>query len=73
MAVCQGDVQPGDCVSLDQYESSYLGHLPHTKGKEKKRDKFVGGTIGVDHARSMIVVLQHQSSLRTGNMLEFKK
>ena len=31
-------LQPGDCVSLDQYESSIPGRLPHTYGKEKKDD-----------------------------------
>ncbi len=72
MAVKNGDLLPGDCVSLDQYESSYLGRLPHTKGKERKKDKFVGGTIGVDHASGMIFV-EHQASLRTGNTLESKK
>jgi hypothetical protein len=70
--VRRGDLQPGDCVSLDHYESSYLSRLPHTKGKEKKKDKFVGGTIGVDHASSMIFIL-HQASLRTGNTFESKK
>ena len=72
MAVRQGDLLPGDCVSLDQYESSYLGRLPHTKGKESDKDKFVGGTIGVDHASGMIFA-SHQASLQTGNTLESKK
>jgi hypothetical protein len=58
MAVRRGDLKPGDCVSLDQYESSYLGRLPHTKGKEKLDDKYIGGTIGVDHASGGIL-LEH--------------
>ena len=29
-------LQPGDCVSLDQYESSIPGRLPHTMGKNRR-------------------------------------
>jgi hypothetical protein len=72
MAVRQGDLQPGDCILLDQYESSYLGRLPHTKEKEKLDDKYVGQTIGVDHASGLIFV-EHQSSLRIGYTLKSKK
>ena len=72
MAVRRGDLNPGDCVSLDQYESSYPGRLPHTKGREKDKDKFVGGTIGVDHA-STVIFATHQVSLRAGNTIESKK
>ena len=30
-----GDLQPGDCVSVDQYESSVRGRRPETKGHER--------------------------------------
>ena len=55
-------LQPGDCVSLDQYESSTPSHLPHTYGKEKKDDQYNGGTLFVNHASSMLFI-QHQVSL----------
>ncbi len=72
MGLRRDDLLPGDCVSLDQYESRHLGRLPHTFGKEKPKDKFVGGTIGVDHATGLIFA-EHQASLRAGNTLESKK
>jgi hypothetical protein len=72
MAVRRGDLRPGDCVSLDQYESSYPGRLPHTRGSEPGKTKYVGGTLGVDHASTMIFGT-HQASLRAGNTIESKK
>jgi hypothetical protein len=72
MAVRRGNLRPGDCVSLDQYKSSYPGHLPHTRGSEPGKDKFVGGTIGVDHT-SMMIFGTHQALLRAGNTIESKK
>ena len=64
-------LRPGDCVSLDQYESSIPGRLPHTYGKEKKDDQYNGGTLFIDHASSMVFI-QHQVSLRTGETLQAK-
>ena len=64
-------LQPGDCVSLDQYESSIPGRLPHTYGKEKKDDQYNGGTLFIDHASSMVFI-QHQVSLHTGETLQAK-
>jgi hypothetical protein len=72
MALRRGDLAPGDCVSLDQYESSYPGRLPHTRGHEKTANKYIGGTIGVDHA-SAVIFAEHQASLRAGNTIESKK
>jgi hypothetical protein len=54
MQIRKGDLQPGDCVSVDQYVSSVPGRLPHTAGKEKPNEKYNGGTIFVDHASSYI-------------------
>ena len=68
MDIRQGDLKPGECVSIDQYESSTPGRLKHTKGKEPKKDKFIGGTIFVDHATSYIH-LHNQVSLRVGETL----
>jgi hypothetical protein len=46
----QGDLTPGQRVSMDQYMSALHGRLPHTKGKEPKSKKYTGGTIFHDHA-----------------------
>ena len=64
-------LRPGDCVSLDQYQSSIPGRLEHTYGKEKKEERYTGGTIFVDHA-SGLMYLQHQVSLRVGETLKAK-
>jgi hypothetical protein len=45
-----GDLLPGNKVSIDQYISALPGRLPHTKGKESKKDCYHGGTIFMDHA-----------------------
>ena len=66
------DILPGDCVSIDQYMSSLPGRLAHTFGKEKKKDRYCGGTLFVDHA-SGLVHLRHQESLRVGETLVSKR
>ena len=67
----EGHLQPGNCISLDQYELSTHGRLPDTKGKEAMSDRFCGGTIVVDHASGKIWV-HHQVSLRAGETLSGK-
>jgi hypothetical protein len=62
MTLHQDDLMPGDYVSLDQYKSHHLGRLTNTCGnKEKAKDKFVGGMIGVNHATGLKVA-KHQAS-----------
>jgi hypothetical protein len=58
----KGHLRPGQCISVDQYESSVRGRLPHTKGRERYGNKYVGGTIFADHA-SRYVACHHQVSL----------
>ena len=70
--IWRGDLQPGDCVSIDQYKLSIPGRLPNTKGKETKKSKFNGGTIFVDHASSLIFVY-NQVSLNVGETLAGKQ
>jgi hypothetical protein len=50
-------------VSVDQYASSVPGRLPHTMGKEPSKLKYHGSTGFVDHASSLIFLV-NQSSLR---------
>jgi hypothetical protein len=48
MVLKHGDLQPGQCISVDQYVSTVQGRLPHTFGKE--RNGYTCGTLFVDHA-----------------------
>ena len=52
-------LKPGDRVSVDHYESSVRGRLPHTRGRESTGQKYTGGTICADHA-SRVVWAYHQ-------------
>ena len=71
MKLKEGDLKPGDKVSIDQYVSAVGGRLPHTKGKEKEADKYQGGTIFVDHATGFIFI-RHQISMRAGETVQAK-
>ena len=71
MAIRRGNLEPGECFSMDQYDSPIRGRLPHTRGKEPVEDRYRGGTIYVDHA-SGFVFLYHQISLRIGETLQGK-
>jgi len=72
MKLKQNHLQPGDCVSMDQYISGSPGRLPHTKGRESKQDKFNGGTIFTDHATNFTFI-KHQVSMRAGSTLKSKR
>jgi len=76
MAIRWNALKPGDCISLDQFESSVRGRLPNTYGKETSSAQLVGGTIAVDHA-SGFVFLRNQQTLRAGDTVrslrEFEK
>jgi hypothetical protein len=67
----EGDLLPGDAVSIDQYQSSVPGHLPNTKGKEALKDKYNGGTLFYDHATGHIY-LENQVSLKAGETIKAK-
>jgi hypothetical protein len=71
MTIRKEDLQPGDCISVDQYASSVPGRLPNTMGKEPSKLKYHGGTIFVDHASSFIYLV-NQTSLRAGETLQSK-
>ena len=65
-------LEPGDCVSVDQYISGTKGRLATSKGKEKDTFKFQGGMLAVDHASGAIFI-KHQVSLRGGETLQAKR
>lgn len=72
MALQRGDLQPGDCISMDQYESTVRGRLPHTAGREPWFHRYVGGTLFVDHASGFVKVY-HQSSLGAPDTIRSKR
>ena len=65
------DLKPGDCVSVDQYESSVRGRRYETYGREREEKKYCGGTLFYDHASGRIFV-QHQSSLSAFESIKSK-
>ena len=71
MAMRREDLEPGERISMDQYQSRILGRLPNTFGKEPEGSKYVGGTIFVDHSSGYIFI-HHQSSLKSGPTLQGK-
>jgi hypothetical protein len=71
MSLKHSDLMQGNMVSIDQYTSTVPGCLPHTYGKEPKKDKYIGGTLFVDHATGYIH-LGHQVSLQVGETLKVK-
>jgi hypothetical protein len=67
-------VHPGQVISVDQYESSVLGRIPSTRGRDTSLSSTssLGGTIFVDHS-SGFVFLHHQSSLSSNETLDAKR
>ena len=63
------DLLPGDCVSTDQYISTVPERCATSAGK--KKEKFTGGTIFVDHATQYIYA-EHQHTLTAGNTVVSK-
>jgi hypothetical protein len=72
MAIRSDSLDPGDCVSIDQYQSSFPGRLSSTKGKEPRKLQYTGGTIYVDSASGLIFI-RHQVSLKVGETLKTKE
>ena len=65
------NLEPGELICSDQYESSVKGRKERTYGKEKDCDKYIGGTIFCDVASGLIFT-SHQVSLRVGDTLKSK-
>ena len=65
------ELNPGDMISLDNYDSPVLGRLGHTRGKEADCDKVKCGSMFVDHCTGFMFT-HHQSSLRTEDALHGK-
>ena len=71
MAMRRENLNPGDCILMDQYQGLTPGRLPHTYGKEPSSSKYIGGTVFVDHS-SGYIYLHHQVSLQAGDTLQGK-
>jgi hypothetical protein len=54
-------LQPGDCVSGDQVESSTPGLIPTYRGTPTK-DRYHAGTLFVDHASHFLHFTPHTST-----------
>jgi hypothetical protein len=59
----QGNLMPGQEVSVDHFMCSQRGHLLQTRGKESDKDKYCGGCIFVDHASNYVHIEFMQASL----------
>ena len=57
-----GDLKPGDCFSVDQYESTVRGRRYDTFGREHQSSRYCGGSLFYDHASSRMFV-RHQVTL----------
>ena len=72
MIIRQSDLFPGDCVSVDQYVCHQKGRLPHTKGKEKDKQRYSGGLIALDHASGYIYISTIKSHFIVVKLLNVK-
>jgi len=61
------NLQPGDSSSINQYISTVHGNLVY-KRKELKMDKYVGGTIFMDHTSGFLFA-HNQVTMRAGDTL----
>ena len=64
------DLEPGQKVSIDQYQSTTPGRRVGSKGKEK--NIFCGGTLFYDHS-STFIHIKHQVSLNAGETVMSKE
>ena len=72
MVLRTNNLAPGAKVSVDQYLAAVGGRRAHTKGKEKARTQYQGGTIFVDHATQLIYVA-HQVSMDSRTTIQSKR
>jgi hypothetical protein len=71
MAIRRNDLEPGECVSIDQYKCTTPGRLPTSYGKEQDSRRYTGGTIFVDHATSFVFI-NNQISAAAGETIQGK-
>ena len=66
----QSALQPGACISMDQYEVTVPGRIATSANTSAQR--YVGGTIFVDHMSGKLFA-HHQQSLRANDTLMGKR
>ena len=71
MELKQGDLIPGQRISVDHYQSAVPGRFYSSRGSTTASNKFHGGAIFVDHA-SGHVSLVHQVSLSETDTVQAK-
>jgi len=71
MNLKQNHLQPGQCVSVDHYQSAVPGRLYTSKGGTDPRHMFHGGAIFVDHASGYLDV-RHQVTLGAADSVKSK-
>jgi hypothetical protein len=71
MELKQGDLIPGQRISVDHYQSAVPGRLYSSRGSTTASNKFHGGAIFVDHASGR-VSLVHQVSLSGSDTVKSK-
>jgi len=67
----QNILQPGECIFINQYESSIRGHLPTTQGLKSPSQQYCGGTLFFDIA-SQFIFIHHKVSLGATDTLMSK-
>jgi hypothetical protein len=68
----EGDLFPGQKVSVDHFICSTRGRLLHTYGKEDPKQQYAGGAMFVDHATGYLFV-SPQVHMTTHETLESKE
>jgi hypothetical protein len=58
LTIRASDLNPGDCVSIDQYESLVRGRIRGSKGRKTFGNSNIGATIFYDHAGKFIRCIQ---------------
>ena len=71
MELKQGDLIPGQCVSMDHYQCANPGRLYTSRGSTAVSDMYVGGSIFVDHATGFVMV-NHQVSINGADSIHSK-
>lgn len=72
LALKRNVVNPGNLVSVDQYQTKLGGRLYTSAGREKEEKKFWGGTI-FHNGATPLLFLRHQISLHAGKTLVGKE
>ena len=68
----EGHLQPGNCISTDQFKCRVKGRLLNSRSKEDPHKMYSGGTVFVDHA-SGVTKIHFQVSLGASDKVRSKE